>query len=172
MHTGRKADSQRRRERVERALHDTAARGEEINASAIARAAQVDRSFLYRHPDLLAQIHSAQTRPAPTGSDPTTASRASLHAELLASQHRTARLNSRIQQLEKRLSQTLGQQAWQASGLGAPDDIETLTQKITHLEQQILDVRLQLEERDQDLAAARAANRELMAQFNGARPLK
>ena len=45
-------------------------------------------------------------------------------------------------------------------------DIDGLNQKITHLEQQAIDLRLQLEERDQDLAAARDANRELMAQLN------
>jgi carbon monoxide dehydrogenase subunit G len=39
---------------------------------------------------------------------------------------------------------------------------------ITHLEQQVTDQRLQLEERDEELAAARAANRELMAQLNAA----
>ena len=72
----------------------------------------------------------------------------------------------RVQQLEKRLSQALGEQAWRESGLGAPADIDTLNQKITHLEQQVIDLRLQLDERDQDLAAARAANRELMAQLN------
>ena len=44
--------------------------------------------------------------------------------------------------------------------------IDALIQKITHLEQQAIDLRLQLEERDQDLAAARDANRELMAQLN------
>src|SRR6266568_585604 len=33
-------------------------------------------------------------------------------------------------------------------------------------EQRIIDLRLQLEERDEDLTAARAANRELMAQLN------
>ena len=32
--------------------------------------------------------------------------------------------------------------------------------------QQIIDLRLQLEEQGEDLAAARAANRELMAQLN------
>jgi len=37
------------------------------------------------------------------------------------------------------------------------------SQQITHLEQQAIDLRLQLEEQGQDLAAARAANRELMA---------
>jgi predicted nucleic acid-binding Zn-ribbon protein len=64
------------------------------------------------------------------------------------------------------LSQTLGEEAWHKSGLGAPADIDALNQKINHLEQQVTDLRLQLEERDDDLAAARAANRELMAQIN------
>ena len=52
------------------------------------------------------------------------------------------------------------------SGLGAPDDIDQLKQRIVTLEQQVVDLRLQLEERDQDLAAARAANRELMTRLN------
>ena len=39
-----------------------------------------------------------------------------------------------------------------------------------HLEQQVTDMRLQVEERDDDLAAARAANRELMARLNASNP--
>ena len=45
-------------------------------------------------------------------------------------------------------------------------DIDALNQKITQAEQQAADLRLQLGERDQDLDAARAANRELMTQLN------
>ena len=60
----------------------------------------------------------------------------------------------------------LGERAWRDSGLGAPADIDALGHKITHLEQQVTDLRLQLEEGDEELAAARAANRELMAQLN------
>ena len=78
------------------------------------------------------------------------------------------RLNSRVRQLEKRLSEALGEKAWQESGLGVPADIDALNQTINHLEQQVIDLRLQLDERDQDLAAARAANRELIAQLNTA----
>ena len=91
-----------------------------------------------------------------------------MHADLLAARERAARLAARVRQLEGRLSQMLGQQAWHESGLGAPADIDALQQKITHLEQQAIDLRLQLEERDQDLNAARAANRELMTQINTA----
>jgi chromosome segregation ATPase len=96
----------------------------------------------------------------------TTPTRASLKADLLAAQQRAIRLHTRVRQLEQRLSQLLGEQTWRDSGLGAPDDIDELKQRIVHLEQQAVDLHIQLEERDQDLAAARAANRELMTQLN------
>jgi chromosome segregation ATPase len=103
----------------------------------------------------------------PTEGPTTTApSRASLQADLLAAQQRTLRLAARIHQLEQRLSQLLGEQAWHESGLGAPDDIDGLKQRIVHLEQETVDLRIQLEERDEDLHAARAANRELITQLN------
>jgi hypothetical protein len=166
MLTGRQADSARRRQRVIAALNHAAAHGEEISVSGIARAAAVDRTFLYRHRDLLAQVHAFETAPpAATGTSPAV-SRASLHSDLLAAQERAIRMAARIRQLEHRLSGALGEQAWQESGLGTPADIDAIEQQATQLEQQVIDLRLQLEERDQDLAAARAANRELMAQLN------
>src|SRR5216684_2918454 len=136
MKNGRQADSARRRQRVIAALDRAHASGTEISVSGIARAAAVDRTFLYRHRDLL------------------------------AAHERAVRLSDRVRQLEKRLSEALGEQAWRESGLGAPADIDALSQKITHLEQQAIDLQLQVAERDEDLAAARAANRELMAQLN------
>jgi hypothetical protein len=74
------------------------------------------------------------------------------------------------QQLETRLSQLLGERAWHATGLGAIADIDQLHQRIVSLDQQVVDLRLQLEERDQDLAAARAANPELMTGLNLSQP--
>jgi hypothetical protein len=166
MTAGRRADSARRRQRVLKALDTAAASGEEISVSGIARRAGVDRTFLYRHRDLLGQLHALATQPPSTGGTGPGASRASLQADLLAAQERAVRMAARIQQLERRLSEMLGQQAWLESGLGAPADIDALHQKITHLEQHAIDLRLQLEERDQDLDAARAANRELMTRLN------
>ena len=167
MTKGRQADSARRRQRVIAAISKASADGTEISVSAIARAAAVDRTFLYRHRDLLAQIHAGEAVPPPAGDSTSPAvTRASLQTDLLAAHERAARQHARIQQLEKRLSEALGEQAWRESGLGAPAGIDVLTQKITYLEQQAADLRLQLEERDDDLAAARAANRELMAQLN------
>ena len=100
------------------------------------------------------------TRPAPHS--------ASLQADLLAAGERAVRLTARIRQLEKRLSEALGEQAWHESGLGTPADPGSLAQENSHLQQQVINLRLQLEERDQDLTAARSANRELMAQLNHA----
>lgn len=162
---GRQADSARRRQRVITAINQASANAAEVSVAGIARAAGVDRTFLYRHRDLLQQIHAHQAQPAATGGGPAV-SRTSLQADLLAAQERAARQATRVQQLEKRLSQMLGEQAWRQSGLGAPDDIEALKQRIVHLEQTVADLRLQLDERGDDLAAARAANRELMLRAN------
>jgi Family of unknown function (DUF6262) len=169
MTRGRQADSARRRQRVIAALNKATTDGTEISVSGIARAAGVDRAFFYRHRDLLAQLHALEATPPATGdtSGPGV-SRASLQTDLLAAGERAARLHSRIRQLEKRLSETLGEQAWRESGLGTPADIDALNQKIIHLEQQAIDLRLQLEEQGEELAAARATNRELMTQLNHA----
>jgi len=167
MRKGRQADSARRRQRVLTALDRATASGTEISVSGIARAGGVDRTFLYRHRDLLEKIHAAEAVPPPAGDTAVPAvTRASLQADLLAAHERSIRLNARVRQLEQRLSDALGDQVWHESGLGAPADIDALGQKITHLEQQAADLRLQLEERGDELAAARAANRELMTRLN------
>ena len=168
MLAGRQADSARRRQRVITILDRAAAGDGEISISGIARAAGVDRTFLYRHPDLLARIHALEAAPPAAAPGPAV-TRTSLQADLLAAHERTTRLATRIRQLEQRLSDTLGEQAWRESGLGAPADIDALNHKIIGLEQQVTDLRMQLDERDQDLAAARAANRELMARLNTTR---
>jgi uncharacterized protein DUF6262 len=166
MRAGRQADSARRRQRVIAAINQASASGTEISASGIARAARVDRTFLYRHRDLLEQIHAIEAAPpAGTAAGPAV-TRASLQADLLAAHERAARLNARVRQLEKRLSEALGEQAWRESGLGAPPDIDGLTAKIAQAEQQAAHLRIQLADRDDELAAARAANRELMTRIN------
>jgi septal ring factor EnvC (AmiA/AmiB activator) len=166
MAEGRRADSARRRQRVIKAINDASSSGGELSVSAIARAAAVDRTFLYRHPDLLAQAHLAQERPAAAENGGPLASRASLQADLANAQGQIARQAARIRQLEAKLSQMLGDQAWRESGLGAPEDIDKLKRRITELEQHVVELTRQLEERGEELAAARAANREMITQFN------
>ena len=167
---GRRADSTRRRQRVLSALDTAIKDGAELSVTSIARRAGVDRTFLYRHRDLLERVHAAETQPPDKPEIGPGVTRGSLQADLLAAQQRGTRMATRTQQLETHLSELLGEQAWRASGLGAPTDIDQLQQRIVTLEQQIVELQLQLEERDQDLAAARAANRELMAQLNVSQP--
>ncbi|WP_084654692.1 DUF6262 family protein [Nocardia altamirensis] len=163
---GRQADSARRRQQVIKALNAAHKDGGQISVSAIARAAGVDRTFLYRHPDLLAQVHTAQATPLPTAGTAAPLTMASLRTDLANTQARIARLAGHNKQLEKKLSELLGEEAWRESGLGAPADIDQLQRQITTLEQQIIELNRRLEERDQELEAARAANRELFANMN------
>jgi hypothetical protein len=166
MAAGRRADTERRRQRVLKALETAAASGEEISVSAIARRAGVDRTFLYRHRDLLARVHASEAQPPAGQAAGSAVTRASLQADRLAAHERSARLAARVRQLEHRLSEALGEQVWRESGLGQPDDISQLKQQVSQLSEENRQLRDSLAERDQDLAAARAASRELMTRLN------
>lgn len=85
----RHRDSSRRRQRVLDALGQLTATGKEISVSAVARAARVDRSFLYRHHDLRAQVHARAAAPG-TSPASATASRLSLLAGLANLQEQTS----------------------------------------------------------------------------------
>ncbi|MEU9376030.1 DUF6262 family protein [Streptomyces sp. NPDC048255] len=168
MSDGRKADSDRRRQRVVKAVNAATHRGGRISVSGIARQAGVDRTFLYRHRDLLALVHAAEVEPSEQdpASGASAVSRASLQVDLANAQARNARLAARIQLLEKRLSSELGEQAWRESGLGVPTDIDELQRSLTRLEQRNVELTSALEESQADLGAAREANRELTRALN------
>ncbi|UXY24305.1 DUF6262 family protein [Streptomyces cynarae] len=165
---GRRADSARRRERVLKALDVLLRSDEDITVSGLARAARVDRTYIYRHRDLLERVHAAAAAPPEEGRI-AAVSRASLRADLTNALERNSRLTVRVRQLEKRLSESLGETAWKESGLGASADIDQLQRRITLLEQELADIRGQLDERTEELDAARAANRELTRALNQAR---
>src|SRR5947209_8849016 len=95
---GRRADSARRRQRVLKALHEATSTGEEISVSAIARRADVDRTFFYRHRDLLAQLHAREAQPPNAPGVGPAVSRASLQADLANAQERCGRMAQRVQQ--------------------------------------------------------------------------
>jgi hypothetical protein len=162
----RRRDTTRRRQRVLTALDQLAAAGQEISVSAVARAARVDRSFLYRHHDLRAQIHAHAAAAPATRPASTAAGKQSLLADLANLREQNHRLRRQNTELTARLSEVLGEELFRASGIGRTDDSEALRARIGQLEQQVLDLRQELEERTDDLTAARGANRDLMAHAN------
>lgn len=159
----RRRDVDRRRQRVQRALADLHADGSEITVSAVAGTAKVHRSFIHRHPDLHAVVLKAGAD-ATTGPSPVSA--AISHRSLLAENANLHELNRRLAQqisdLEDRLSELLGQQASYRSGLGAPAGTAAIQAELEAERQAALDHRRALEERDDELAAARETRRRLM----------
>lgn len=162
----RRRDTARRCLQVHNAITELISAGAEITVSSIARAARVHRSFIHRHSDLHAAVLAAAAVPAEPATNNSAVSVASLRADLLNTRAQNTRLQQHIRTLENRLSESLGEALFRDSGLGAPDDIRSLQRALTDREQQLLELRRHLEERGEELAAARAANRELMTQLN------
>lgn len=162
----RRDDSERRRRKVIDALDRLRANGDEITVSAVARTAGVDRSFLYRHHDLRSQILALGAEPEPHPPS-TCISRRSLLADLANLRAHNERLRHQNAKLSERLSELLGEQVFGAAGLTRTDETSTLRNRVAELEQQLLDRRQDLQDRDDELAAARAANRDLITTLNG-----
>ena len=76
------------------------------------------------------------------------------------------RLAQQVTDLEDRLSELLGQQAFDRSGLSAPASTVAVHAELEAQRQTVLDLRRVLEERDEELAAARETNRRLMNQLS------
>jgi len=163
----RRRDVDHRRQRVRQALAEMSAQAAEITISSVAGRARVHRSFIHRHPDLRAAVIAAAEDPATSSlPGPGTVSRRSLLADNANLRDRNRRLEHHARGLEQRLSELLGTQISQRTGLGAPDDTAALREQADSLRQQVLDLRKTVQERDEELAAAREANRRLMTELN------
>jgi hypothetical protein len=163
----RAKDTEARRERVAAAVTELQRAGATLTISAVARAAGVHRSFLHRHPDLAEAIHAAETQSPAEATNRT--SEVSLRTELANVHAAHRRLAAHTRLLEVRLSELLGDEAARAGGLLQPAetaDTFQLTQTIQNLERTVDDLRIELADRSDDLNAARAANRALMAANN------
>jgi hypothetical protein len=163
----RQRDVDRRRQRVHQALADMHVDGSEITISSVAARARVHRSFVHRHPDLHAAVLQAAAdavdHPSPAA---TTISHRSVLAENANLHETNRRLAQHIRDLEDRLSELLGQQAFERSGLGAPTSTAAFQAELEEQRQANLDLKRAAEERDEELAAARETNRRLMNQLN------
>jgi Family of unknown function (DUF6262) len=99
-------------DRANQALRRLDRHGEEISFSAVAKAALVSRSWLYRQPQLRAQIERLRSthRPAPRRQVPAAqqASPASLLRRVEALQEQATRLSTENQALRDQLARKLG----------------------------------------------------------------
>ena len=109
-----------------------------------------------------------RTRTQPVG---TRTSRRSLLADLANLRAHNERLRHHNTKLSERLSEILGEQVFHEAGLTRTDEIGTLRERVAELEQQLLDRRQDLQDRDDELAAARATNRDLMTRLNSRAPI-
>ena len=166
----RRRDVARRRQCVHQALAEMRAQAAEITISSAAARARVHRSFIHRHPGLLAAVIAAAEDPAASGPAGATAvSRRSLLADNANLRERNRSLEQHARSLEQRLSELLGTQISQCTGLGPPLDVAALKDQIQTLRQENLHLRRRAEEREEELAAAREANRRLTTELNKAR---
>jgi hypothetical protein len=124
----------------------------EITISSVAARARVHRSFIHRHPDLRAAVIAAAEDPAANGPAGASAvSRRSLQADNANLRDRARRIEQYARSLEDRLSELLGTQISQRTGLGPPPDIAALKDQVQALQQENLDLRRRAEERDEEL---------------------
>jgi hypothetical protein len=164
----RRRDVERRQQRVSQALATMLTDGREITISAVAARARVHRSFIHRHSDLRAAVCAAADDPIPAGAGPSRATfRRALPADNVNLHESNRGLSQRIADLDSRQWELLGQQTFppHRAGRAAPDHA-ALEARIQQLQQQALDHRRTLEERDEELAAAREAHRRLMTETN------
>jgi hypothetical protein len=161
----RRRDVDVRRTRVAQALEAMRADGSEITISAVATRAGVHRSFIHRHLDLRASVYSAADQPSVTATA-TTSTRHSLEADNLNLRAILRRQTQHIADLEARLSELLGEQASIRTGLGAARNHAILEEQNHSLHNEIQELRAKLQERDEELGAAREAHRQLMGQLN------
>ncbi|MGX9901185.1 DUF6262 family protein [Arthrobacter sp. SA17] len=161
----RRRDVDARRTRVAKALDAMQTEGTEITISSVAAQAGVHRSFIHRHLDLRADVYAAADQPSATGTA-SRATRQSLEADtvnLRATVHRQAQ---HIADLETRLSELLGEQAYSRTGLGAPRNHAALEEQNQTVQNEIQELQAKLQDQEEEIGAAREANRQLMGQLN------
>jgi hypothetical protein len=165
LRASRQLAGQRKRTLVLAAVEALVQRGRVPTIAGVARDAGVGRKFIYDHPDLRAQIElkcaQAVHRRADDMVSAARVTGASLRADLENSRVANLRLQQRLRNLECRLSQLEG-----ASLVG--DDLLAgdVAADVAELERQLFETAEALRRSHEELDAARAINRELMAQAN------
>jgi hypothetical protein len=174
LRASRQLAGQRKRTLVLAAVEALVQRGRVPTIAGVARDAGVGRKFIYDHPDLRAQIELKCAQAVHCRADDmVSAARvtgASLRADLENSRVANLRLQQRLRNLECRLSQLEGASLvgddLLAGDVAADVAEQRLGERVAELERQLFETAEALRRSHEELDAARAINRELMAQAN------
>ncbi len=176
----RRKDSRTKRRRATEVLAAMIEAGEAISFPAVARRAGVSVSLLYADRDLATRLSEARSRQRQVGVDRcrglatrSLASEQSLRADLANTNERARRLGDELAVVREQLARLLGAQADAASGRSTSPLLERLEAQVDGLESdnsrlrdQVRELEGALHESNDTLGAARAMNRELMAEVN------
>jgi chromosome segregation ATPase len=176
----RREDARIKRQRAYEAITALEASGQPVTFPAVAARASVSVSLLYSDQDLAGRIAAARDRQRQAGADRawqlparSLITEHSLRVELTNAKDQARRLTEEINLLRDRLSRQLGAQADTARGQALAPALDQLEARNAELEadnhhQRQLIARLQADHHElaETLDAARAMNRELMAELN------
>lgn len=176
----RRKDSSTKRRRATEVLEAMIDAGDAVTFPAVARRAGVSVSLLYADRELASRVSEARSRQRAVGAErcrrlPTRslASEQSLRADLANANDRARRLNDELVVLREQLSRLLGAQSDVASGHSTSPLLERLEEQVRRLEadnsrlrDEVHELEAARRESNDTLEAARAVNRELMAEIN------
>jgi chromosome segregation ATPase len=173
MHGQRRLEADLKRERVTAAVDACLASGREVTIAGVARQASVSRKFIYSHPDLRAELELRALQATRSSNSTALASArvtgASLRADTENYKAQTHRLRQQVTALERRLSETLGNQL--ANTLPPDERLELGDQnacqpRLEESEARVFELEEALAAAREELDAVREINRELLSQHN------
>ena len=165
----RRSDSQAKASRVLAALAAMAAAGDDLAVAAVARRSKVSRRFIYDHPELRAELtrRTLEAGPSevggPAGGQVTLAS---LRADLANAREHNRRLETQLSSLKRRLGQSIGAEVTADVAAVSAAEHEAVAARLAATEETLVCAREQLARCEEELAAARQINRDLMARLN------
>ena len=182
MRAARRRDGEAKRRRAADALAAMTRSGEPISFPAVARRAEVSVTLLYADAELAQAIATARGRQRQAGRDrawrlPPRAlvTEQSLRVDLANAKEQVRRLTEEVGLLRERLTRDLGAHADLARGRIDGSLLDQLERRAAELEAENTSLRpriaaleSELHDLNEDLQAARAMNRELMAGLNRA----
>lgn len=167
----RRLDSVTKVARVRAAIDATAAAGNAVTVTALARTAKVSRRFIYDHPELRAEAERQTARITERDGTAlaanTRVTTASLRADLANIKAANQRLHTELAALRRRLGHLLGKDVLtEIAGNDTAEISSILAPRVEQLEHKLFEIHEDLAQRTEELDAARQINRQLLERLN------